>query len=163
MIVVGVVWVLVVAALMVATAGGWHVEKSWSLPDRERAVVLGFGALGMRDSVHGSISFSASVTVSSDASSQVGEEPLAALVAQLAELGEPKRVFCWWFRRGHTVPFVETYDAPLWVLAVPGAVVGCLGWRAARRCPRDRCGACNYDTHGLTSAVCPECGSTLAR
>ena len=33
--------------------------------------------------------------------------------------------------------------------------------RAARRGPPPLCGACGYDTTGLTSLVCPECGADL--
>jgi hypothetical protein len=61
---------------------------------------------------------------------------------------------------------VDLFFMPALVASICAALAGRALRRGRRRRPlvsgaSPRCGACGYDTRGLTTLTCPECGSDL--
>jgi hypothetical protein len=136
-----------VAVLMLVTALGWTVSRSWPLPDRERTVAVERGGLVLADGMFGSISFS----------NPAGTDDVPVFLHRYAD--DPG--YYWWFQRNGGVLAART-AVPLWWLALPGLALIGLGLRTRWRARNGRC-ACGYDLAGLSGVRCPECGGAVQR
>jgi hypothetical protein len=73
-----------------------------------------------------------------------------------------EELFVFWWPEYARAKGMWSVHIPLWLIALPPAVVSGYAWRRSRRVPAGHCLKYGYSLAGLAAgALCPECGKTL--